>query len=101
MNIYFQKIMHASTLLICSILFTTHPAAAEICHIHAPDDYPAFSKRPLVIPAVGDRSACETLNRQRFAKRGRCHCNQSGIGNKYSLPDNRLKESAINVENLP
>ena len=44
------------------------------CHIHAPDDYPNFGNRPLVIPVSGDRSACQALNQQRFASRGRCHC---------------------------
>lgn len=44
------------------------------CHIHAPDDYPNFGNKPLVIPVIGDRTACQSLNRERFGSRGRCHC---------------------------
>ncbi|MBT2968426.1 MAG: hypothetical protein KME56_02800 [Candidatus Thiodiazotropha sp. (ex Ctena orbiculata)] len=70
----------AATILLCAVL-TPHLHAREaVCHIHAPDDYTPFSNQPLVIPSVGDRTACEQLNRERFGSRGRCHCTQDAIG---------------------
>ena len=51
------------------------------CHIHAPDDYPSFGRKPLVIPSVGDRDACERLNAERFGGAGRCHCSGGPGGN--------------------
>ena len=44
------------------------------CHIHAPEDYPSFSSRPLVIPAGHTPSDCQSLNMARFGGGGRCHC---------------------------
>lgn len=44
------------------------------CHVHAPDDYPHFGSRPLVIPLAGNRDACQSLNQEQFGGRGRCHC---------------------------
>ena len=56
------------------VLFGNFCQATAGCHIHAPDDYPHFGGRPLVIPVTGDRSACQALNRNRFGSRGKCHC---------------------------
>ena len=50
-----------------------HQASAN-CHIHAPDDYPSFSSRPLVIPVNGNRIDCQSLNLARVGGGGRCHC---------------------------
>ena len=54
--------------------------ATPSCHLHAPEDYASFSKQPLVIPAVGDRTSCNELNSQRFSSKGRCHCSPDSIG---------------------
>ena len=75
-----------------SLLATALLAAGAVygqssqCHLHAPADFPSFSKQPLVIPAVGDERACEDLNRQRFGSRGRCHCSADGIGREVMRP---------------
>ncbi len=61
------------TWLALALVGYTCQASAE-CHVHAPDDYPNFGNRPLVIPVTGDRAACQALNRERFGGRGRCHC---------------------------
>ena len=58
-----------------AIALTGHLCQASAgCHIHAPDDYPSFTGRPLVIPVNGSRSDCQSLNRTRFGGGGRCHC---------------------------
>ena len=56
------------------------------CHLHAPADYPSFSKQPLVIPRVGDARACAELDRARFGGRGRCHCSADGLGVERMWP---------------
>lgn len=61
-------------------------AQEERCHLHAPADYPSFSKQPLVIPRVGDARACAELNRARFGARGRCHCSADGLGGERMRP---------------
>lgn len=79
---------------------TVHTSAysmSESCHLHVPDDYPTFSKRPLVIPAVGNESECEQLNLERFSSRGRCHCAPDSISTErkgpagFSKPIERLE----------
>jgi hypothetical protein len=63
-----------------SVLFGAPVQAEDVsCHLHAPADYASFSKQPLVIPAVGNRSECRQLNLRRFNTRGRCHCTQDRI----------------------
>jgi hypothetical protein len=53
------------------------------CHLHVPDDFPKFTKQPLVIPAVGNRTECALLNQRRFNGKGRCHCTQDKINDAY------------------
>ncbi|MEW8523653.1 MAG: hypothetical protein AB2552_11425 [Candidatus Thiodiazotropha endolucinida] len=66
---------------------TLHLDAREVaCHIHAPEDYPQFSSQPLVMPAVGNRMACEKVNLLRFSSRGRCHCTQDPMDMEKTLP---------------
>jgi len=60
-------------------LHTTVQASATSCHLHAPANYTSFSRQPLVIPAVGNESECEQLNKKRFASGGRCHCTIDAI----------------------
>ncbi|MES9993832.1 MAG: hypothetical protein ABW098_17925 [Candidatus Thiodiazotropha sp.] len=76
-------------LLAATIVLWSSPhllAREVVCHIHAPDDFTPFSKQPLVIPAVGDRIACERMNLERFGSRGRCHCVQDRIGMEREVP---------------
>ncbi|MES9938603.1 MAG: hypothetical protein ABW153_19325 [Sedimenticola sp.] len=69
------------------LVVTGHAAAEpESCHLHAPTDYPTFSKQPLVIPAVGDLPACERFNRERFGSMGRCHCVSDLLDNNRVWP---------------
>ena len=82
--------LHSGLLLIASA------AAGERCHIHAPDDYPRFSTKPLIIPSVGDAAACERINNERFGGRGRCHCSTDAapFGKASRRP-------ALDMEQLP
>ena len=56
-------------------------AATMTCHIHLPADHPLALGRPALIPNVGDRQACEQLNRELFGQQGRCHCSFSPLDN--------------------
>ena len=61
-------------------------AQEDRCHLHAPADFPSFSKQPLVIPGVGDARACAELNQARFGARGRCHCSADGLSGERMRP---------------
>ncbi|MCU7854040.1 MAG: hypothetical protein KZQ80_17725 [Candidatus Thiodiazotropha sp. (ex Monitilora ramsayi)] len=74
------------TILITLSLCSQVQAREAACHLHAPDDFPTFSKQPLIIPSVGNLSACERLNSRRFSARGRCHCTRDGIDADNALP---------------
>ncbi len=63
-------------LILITAYSTTVYSKPASCHLHAPADYPTFTKQPLIIPAVGNESECVKLNRERFSSRGRCHCIQ-------------------------
>ena len=75
--------------------------ATEQCHIHAPADYPSFGGKPLVIPSVGDRNTCETMNTQRFSGRGRCHCVDGFTTPLNPSPGGRPSNTRPGPESLP
>lgn len=65
--------------VLMAVFHSTVHAGTVSCHLHAPDNYPTFSKQPLVIPAVGNEVECEQFNRERFGSGGRCHCTMDTI----------------------
>ncbi len=69
--------MNTPALYLAITLGAVTPGAWADCHIHAPDDYPSFAGKPLVIPSEGDRANCRRLNLQTFSGRGQCHCYDS------------------------
>ncbi len=74
-------LLHTLTVLCLFALLTQLAMAGALnCHLHAPDDYRPFGNRPLVIPSVGSRKACENLNRERFGGQGLCHCAADAFG---------------------
>jgi hypothetical protein len=75
-----------SIAFLCVLLCSHLQAGEAVCHIHAPDDYTPFSKQPLVIPAVGNRTECDQLNLERFGSRGRCHCSLDSVGMERDVP---------------
>jgi hypothetical protein len=87
-------------LLLAPLSGGTAWAQQDSCHLHAPGDFPSFSRQPLVIPAVGDPAACERLNRERFGGAGRCHCGSDGPGGERlrAAPFSQAPES---IERLP
>jgi hypothetical protein len=90
----------AAALCLGGLLGSGAWAQENNCHLHAPSDVPSFSRQPLVIPAVGDATACERLNRERFGSRGRCHCTGEGLGSERlrATPSTRAPDS---IERLP
>ena len=75
-------------------LCTQVQAKGVTCHLHAPNDYPTFSKQPLLIPAVGNQFECDQLNLRQFSSRGRCHCTQGSM----SAEDNGFSDFSRPLE---
>jgi hypothetical protein len=74
------------TLLSTALWLPQVGAATLSCHIHLPSDHPLADGRPTIIQNVGDRQACEALNRERYDHQGRCHCTFGGVGGERVLP---------------
>jgi hypothetical protein len=76
-------------------------AAGMSCHIHLPENHPQSLGRPTLIPDVGDRTACEQLNRELYGGQGTCHCSFGGFGPKRPLPGDSPIPNGLGPQALP
>ena len=84
--------------LLIAVAWSGSTAGTAQCHLHAPADYPSFSRQPLVIPRVGEMTQCEALNLERFSRRGRCHCSSDRVPDNGGQP---LDPLAVPVQGEP